>query len=109
MEQIKAHWAKYVQGAIVGAILILILGFVIGPLTTSGSAEERAAAAATDRDVAYCVANARKLVTSGEQAAPTSSRERTELAQASFADLLPDASIGRASVTACSRAFPQQF
>ena len=50
MEELKAHWGKYVYGAIGGAILILILGFAFGPLTTNGSAADLAAAATSDRD-----------------------------------------------------------
>ncbi len=109
MEELKAHWGKYAYGAIGGAIVILILGFTIGPLTTNGSAADLAAAAASDRDVAYCVAGARRLVASGEMTAPSSSTERTDLARASFVDLLPDASVNNAAVRNCSRAFPQQF
>ena len=71
MEELKAHWGKYVWGAVGGAIVILILGFWVGPLTTNGSATALATAAATDRDVTYCVANARSLVASGAQVAPT--------------------------------------
>ena len=109
MEEFKAHWGKYVWGAIGGAILILILGFWIGPLTTNGSATALAAAAATDRDVTYCVANARSLVASGAQAAPTARTERTDLARASFVDLLPDVSVNNAAVRDCVRALPEQF
>ncbi len=109
MEELKAHWGKYVLGAVIGAIVILILGFWVGPLTTNGSAAAMATAAATDRDSAYCVANARKLVASGEQAAPTTRTERTDLARASFVDLLPDATTNNAAVRDCVRAFPQQF
>ena len=106
MEDLKAYWRKYGIGAIGGAILILILGFWIGPLTTNGSAEELAKAAATDRDVVYCVANAKQLVDSGEQSAPTNGSERNELARASFADLLTDGPPGGA-VFRCARALPQ--
>lgn len=106
MEDHKAHWRKYGIGAIGGAILILILGFVIGPLTTNGSAEDRAEEAAIARDVVYCVANAKKLVDSGEQSAPTSSSERNDLARASFADLLADGPPG-AGVFRCARALQQ--
>ena len=109
MEEIKAHGGKYVYGAIGGAILILILGFAIGPLTTNGSAADLAAAAASDRNVTYCVANARRLVASGEMSAPSSSTERIDLARASFTNLLPDESVDNAAVRNCSRAFPQQF
>ena len=98
MADFKAHWGKYVYGAIGGAILILILGFAVGPLT-----------AASDRDIAYCVANARRLVASGGVAAPSSSKERSDLARASYAELLPDETVGFAAVRVCSRAFPQQF
>ena len=49
MKELKAHWQKYGVGAIVGAVLILILGFAIGPLTTNGSAEELAGEAARRR------------------------------------------------------------
>ena len=106
MEDLKAHWQKYGIGAIAGAILILILGFAIGPLTTNGSAEEMVGAAATARDVVYCVANAKKLVDSGAQSAATSRSERNELAQASFADLLADGPPSGA-VFRCARALPQ--
>ncbi len=109
MEDLKANFGKYVQGAIGGAILILILGFWIGPLTTNGSAADLAAAAASDRDVAYCVANAQRLVTSGEVAAPSSSSERTDLARASFTGLLPDETPSGSVVRLCTRAFPQEF
>ena len=109
MEELKAHWAKYVYGAIGGAILILILGFWIGPLTTNGSAEGLAEAAASGRDVAYCVANARRMIESGELSAPSSSSEKTELARASFVDLLPDETANSAAVRSCSRVFPQEF
>lgn len=106
MEDLKAHWRKYGTGAIGGAILILILGFAIGPLTTNGSAEELASAAATDRDVVYCVANAKQLVDSGAQSAPTSSTERNDLARASFADLLANGAPSGA-LFRCSRALPR--
>ncbi len=109
MEELKAHLGKYIYGAIGGAILILILGFWIGPLTTNDSAADLAAAAASDRDVAYCVANAQRLVTSGEVTAPSSSSEKTELASASFVDLLPDETANRTAIRLCSRAFPQEF
>ncbi len=106
MEGLKAYWRKYGVGAIGGAILILILGFWIGPLTTNGSAGELAKAAAADRDVVYCVANAKQLVDSGEQSAPTSAGERTDLARASFADLLADGP-PRGAVLQCGRALPR--
>ncbi len=106
MENLKAHWNRYGVGAIVGAILILILGFAIGPLTTNGSAEELAGDAATARDVVYCVANAQKLVESGLQSAPTNGSERNDLARASFADLLADGP-PRGAVFRCARALPQ--
>ncbi len=109
MADFKAHLGKYIYGAIGGAILILILGFAIGPLTTNGSAAELAASAASDRDVAYCVANARRLVASGGVAAPSSSKERSDLPRASYTDLLPDETVDNAAVRVCSRAFPQQF
>ncbi len=103
MENLKADWRKYGIGAIVGAALILILGFAIGPLTTNGSAEELAGEAATARDVVYCVANAKKLMDSGAQSAPTNGSERNDLARASFDDLLADGSPSRA-VFQCARA-----
>ncbi len=106
MEDLKAHWQKYGIGAIVGAVLILILGFAIGPLTTNGSAEELAGEAATARDVVYCVANAKKLMDSGAQSAPTNGSERNDLARASFDDLLADGSPS-AAVFRCARALPQ--
>ena len=109
MEELKAYWGKYVWGAIGGAILILILGFWVGPLTTNGSAADLAAAAASDRDVIYCVANAHRLVASGAVSAPSSSAERTDLASASFVDLLPDDTADNAAVRNCSRALPQEF
>ncbi len=106
MGDLKAHWQKYGIGAIAGAIVILILGFAIGPLTTNGSAEELAGAAATARDVVYCVANAKKLVDSGEQSAPTSSSERNALARASLADLLADGP-SRGADFRCAQALQQ--
>ena len=109
MDDLKAHLGKYIYGAIGGAIVILILGFWIGPLTTNGSAAALAADAASDRDVAYCVANAQRLVTSGEAAAPSSSSEKTELARASFVDLLPNQTPNSTVVRLCTRAFPQDF
>ena len=109
MEDLKAHWGKYVKGGIGGAILVLIVGFAFGPLTTNGSADELASLAVADRDVSYCVANALKLVSAGEQVAPTNSTERTNLAKASFASLLPDVSFGNALYRNCSRAFPKDF
>ena len=102
MEDLKAHWQKYGIGAIAGAILILILGFAIGPLTTNGSAEELAGEAATARDVVYCVANAKKLMDSGAQSAPTNGSERNALARSSFDDLLADGSPSGA-VFRCAR------
>ena len=109
MENLKAHWGKYVSGAIGGVILILILGFWIGPLTTNTSAEQLATAAVADRDAAYCVANAVRLVSEGRQAAPTSSSERTELAKTVYSGLLPDASFNNTAFRKCSRAFPKDF
>lgn len=109
MEDLKAHWGKYVQGGIGGAILVLILGFAFGPLTTNGSANELASTAVAKRDVSYCVVNALKLVDAGDQVAPTNSTERTNLAKASFASLLPDISISNAVSRNCSRAFPKDF
>jgi hypothetical protein len=109
MKELKEHWGKYVYGAIGGAILILILGFAVGPLTTNGSAADLAADAASDRDVAYCVANARRLVASGEASAPSSTFPRRDLARASYAGLLPDETVGNAAVRVCTRGFPQQF
>ncbi len=109
MEDLKAHWGKYLKGGIGGAIVVLIVGFAFGPLTTNGSADELASLAVADRDVSYCVANALKLVSVGDQAAPTSSTERTNLAKASFASLLPDVSFGNALFRNCSRAFPRDF
>ena len=109
MEELKAHLGKYIYGAIGGAIVILILGFWVGPLTTNGSATDLAAAAVSDRNVAYCVANAQRLVTSGEVSAPSSSSEKTELARASFAGLLPDETPNSSAVRLCTRAFPQEF
>ncbi len=109
MEDLKAHWGIYLKGAIGGVILILILGFWIGPLTTNGSAEQLATAAVADRDTAYCVANAVRLVSEGTQQAPTSSSERTELAKTSYSGLLPDASFSNTAFRNCSRAFPKDF
>jgi len=109
MEDLKAHWGKYVYGAIGGVILILILGFWIGPLTTNGSAEQLATAAVADRDTTFCVANAVRLVSQGSQAAPTSSAERTALAKTSYSGLLPDASFSNTAFRNCSRAFPKDF
>ncbi len=109
MEELKAHLGKYIYGAIGGAIVILVLGFWVGPLTTNSNAEELATAAASDRDVAYCVANARRLVKSVRVAAPTDSSEKTDLARASFADLLPDETANNTAVRNCSRAFPDEF
>ncbi len=106
MEDLKAHWRNYGIGAIGGAIVILILGFAIGPLTTNGSAEELASAAATDRDVVYCVANAKRLVDSGEQSDPSSGTERNDLARASFADLLANGPPS-GGVFRCARALQQ--
>ena len=106
MENLKAHWQKYGIGAIAGAVLIMILGFAIGPLTTNGSAEELAGEAATARDVVYCVANAKTMVESGDQTAATSSGERNDLARASFADLLADGP-PRGAVFRCARALQQ--
>ncbi len=109
MEDLKAHWGKYVKGGIGGAIVVLIAGFAFGPLTTNGSAEQLLVAAVADRDVSYCVVNASKLVDAGDQDAPTSSTERTNLAKASFASLLPDVSMSNATFRNCSRAFPKEF
>ena len=109
MEELKAHWGRYLKGGIGGAIVVLIAGFTIGPLTTNGSAGQLVSAAVTERDVTYCVANALKLVGAGDQTAPTSSTERTNLAKASFASLLPDATIQNATFRTCSRAFPKEF
>ena len=109
MEDLKAHWGKYVKGGIGGAIVVLIAGFAWGPLTTNGSAEQLAITAVADRDTTYCVANAAKLVSEGRHAAPTSSTERTDLAKASYSGLLPDASFGNAAFRNCSRAFPKDF
>ena len=106
MEDLKAYRRQYGIGAIGGAILILILGFWLGPLTTNGSAEELAKAAATDRDVVYCVAHAKQLVDSGQQSAPTSGSERTDLARASFADLLADGP-PRGALLRCGWALPR--
>ena len=109
MEELKAHWGIYLKGAIGGAVLILIIGFAFGPLTTNGNAGQLASAAVAERDVSYCVVNALKLVNAGDQDAPTSSTERTNLAKASFASLLPDISIDNAIIRNCSRAFPKDF
>ena len=106
MEELKANMGKYIYGAIGGAIVILILGFWVGPLTTNGSADELASAAASDRDVVYCVANAQRLVASGEVSAPSSSSEKTELARASLSDLLPDEKASGSVVRLCTRALP---
>lgn len=106
MKDLKVAWQKYGIGAVAGAIVILILGFAIGPLTTNGSAEEMAAEAATARDVVYCVANAKKLVDSGAQSAATSRSERNDLARASLADLLADGPSSGA-VFQCARALQQ--
>ncbi len=109
MEELKAHWGQYVKGGIGGAIVVLIAGFAFGPLTTNGNAQQLAATAVADRDVAYCVANAEKLVSSGRHAAPSSSTERTDLAKAAYSGLLPDASFGNVAFRNCSRAFPKDF
>ncbi len=109
MEDLKAHWGKYVKGGIGGAILILIVGFAFGPLTTNGNATQLVSTAVADRDISYCVANALKLVDAGVEAVPTSSTERTDLAKASFASLLPDVTMGNTLFRNCSRAFPKDF
>ena len=109
MAENRAQWGKFVYGAIAGAILVLIVGFAFGPLTTNGSATALAATAAADRDVVYCVANAQRLVSAGDATAPSSSAERTDLARASFADLLPDETFSSVTLRNCTRAFPQQF
>ena len=109
MEDLKAHWGKYVKGGITGAVLVLIAGFAFGPLTTNGSATQLVSAAVAERDVSYCVVNAQKLVDAGDEIAPTNSTERTNLAKASFASLLPDTSISNSIFRNCSRAFPKEF
>ncbi len=109
MQELKDHWGRYLKGGIGGAVVVLILGFAAGPLTTNGSAEKLALAAAQDRDVTYCVANAMKLVATGDHAAPTSTSEKTELAKASLASLLPEAKFANAQFRDCSRAFPRDF
>ena len=109
MEEVKQHWGRYVKGGIGGAVLVIILGFAVGPLTTNGNAAQQVATAIQDRDATYCVANALKLVAAGEQAAPTSGTERTNLAKASFASLLPEAKFENAAFRTCSSAFPRDF
>ena len=109
MDEIKAHWGRYLKGGIGGALVVLILGFAAGPLTTNGNAEKLAVAAAQDRDTTYCVANALKLVAAGNHVAPSSTSEKTDLAKASLASLLPEAKFANAQVRDCSRAFPKDF
>jgi len=106
MEEFKANRARYISGAIGGAILVLILGFAVGPLTTSGSAALLASAAGIDRDVAYCVAHGKKLMASGKVPVTTNYWERTRLARALFEELLPDEEVTRTAIGRCSRAFP---
>jgi hypothetical protein len=109
MAENKAQWGKFIYGLIGGAILVLIVGFAIGPLTTNGSAASMASEAAAERDIVYCVANAQRLVDLGDATAPSSSAERTDLARASFADLLPDETFSSTVLRNCTRAFPQEF
>ena len=109
MEELKNHWGRYLKGAIGGAIVILILGFAAGPLTTNASAEKLALAAAQNRDTTFCVANALKLVADGDHAAPASTSEKTDLAKASLASLLPEVKFANAQIRDCTRAFPKDF
>lgn len=106
MEEFKAYWGKYLSGAIIGALLVVILGFAVGPLTTNGSAAALASAAASNRDVAFCVAKGQRSISSGDVSATTNHRERIELARASLADLLPDQKVSDTVVSRCSQAFP---
>ncbi|MEQ9812543.1 MAG: hypothetical protein RLO50_07150 [Azospirillaceae bacterium] len=97
------HWGKYVWGMVIGAAVVLILGFSVGPLTTSGNAAEMASSAADERNAAFCLANARRMIATGDADAPTSTSERTDLARASLENLLPGVEIDNASVRVCSR------
>lgn len=106
MEELKAYWSKYLSGAIGGAVLVLILGFAVGPLTTNGSAVDLASAAASDRDVAYCAAHAQRLTESGDVSAPTNAEERIGLARMSLAELLPDEETSDNAVRGCIQALP---
>ena len=90
IQQLKERFPFYLQGGVVGAIVILVVGFAVGPLTTTKAAEERAQAAAYERDAAYCVAHATRMVEAGLHELPTNTSERTRLVQAAFSDLIPD-------------------
>lgn len=108
-EKIRANTKGYFYSALAGAVVILVLGFTIGPLTTGGYAEEQADLAVQERDVAYCVARAEHLVATGEVDVPESSRQRVELAKQSIQSLLPEERVSFTSRRACQDALPTNW
>lgn len=107
MELLTAHWGKFLLGAIGGAILVLIVGFSGGLLMTKANAVMAVSEAVSDRDVAFCGANGKRLIASGKISAPNNANERNEVALAALTDLLPDEEFSENAIRRCSREFPQ--
>lgn len=103
MEKFKQDLSKYVWSAIGGAVVAVVAGLWIGMITTSGSAEAMTSSAVEERDVAYCSANARKLIALGEHDVPSNLTEARGLAEASLKDLLPDENFPIRLLRSCAR------
>lgn len=106
MSELKANWIRYISGLIVGAILVLGLGFTVGPLTTNGSAAILATQAATERDIAFCAAEGLRSIASGKVKATEDFWGRIVLARDTIKELLPDQETTRAVIGGCAQAFP---
>ena len=103
MSSIKNDLSKYVWSAVGGAVVAVVAGLWMGPLTTSGNAEAMVTTATENRDVAFCTANARKLIAQGEQPVPGNLTEARAVAGAALEDLMPEERFAIRLLRQCAR------
>jgi hypothetical protein len=58
-EEIKSKLSTYAVGGVGGAIIVLILGFWVGPLTTNGAVAEAVDGAIVEQQALFCAERAR--------------------------------------------------
>lgn len=58
-EESKSKISTYIVGAIVGAILVLVAGFWVGPLTTNGAVTEAVDVAVVEQQAQFCAERGR--------------------------------------------------
>ena len=93
---------KFGATVLVGAVVAIGAGFGLGQLTTTSSAEDAAAETSEARTVAYCTANARKMVANGDHRAPRNDADAEALAEAALLDLLPEETFTPSLIQSCA-------